>query len=173
MPLTAKDTTAASAAISMNVGSRWRTSAMTAAMAKTTPMRLVQSELRADDDRPGEEGISGRKRTCRSNAATPMAATTTRATGLKNARWLVYRTTSARAASSRPAAMMVAPRGRASGLGLEESSGTRSRSQIYTAGEDFFQMVMPQPDSSRRQSGAERFALASHSAGNGSPFLTA
>src|SRR5271166_6423125 len=109
MPLTANDTTAVSAATSMNASLRRRTSANRAARAQTTPSALSHNGLLAEEARTEER--SGRRRRCKSSAATPMAATTTKATGLRNAPRLVSSPTSPRAASSSPAATTVAPRG--------------------------------------------------------------
>src|SRR5580700_3296286 len=87
MPATAKETTAPSAAASINISLRCRTSAKRAPTAQTTPNALSHSGPRAEEARTDER--SGRRRSCKSNAATPMAATTTKATGLRNATRLV------------------------------------------------------------------------------------
>ena len=93
----AKVITAARAVISIRAGFRWRTSAKTAAMAKITPAAFRRSGVRvggagAVDGCVAEwrsERRSGRRRRCSRRAATPMAATTTMATGLRKARRLV------------------------------------------------------------------------------------
>ena len=93
MALMAKATTAARAAIRRKAGFRRRTSAKTAAVAKRIPRALSHRGARAGKDLVdevwGKEEGSGRRRRCSSRAATPMAATTTNATGLRNALRLV------------------------------------------------------------------------------------
>jgi len=79
MPLTAKQTTAASAATSMMLALRCRKSTITALMAKIRPNTFSHNGawmLLSE---------SLRKRSCKRRAASPIAATTTRASGLKNA----------------------------------------------------------------------------------------
>jgi len=83
MPLMAKQTTAPSAATCITVALRWKTSAETAVTAKMSPSTLSQSGARTGALR------SLRRRNCSSRAASPMAATTTRATGLEKAERLV------------------------------------------------------------------------------------
>ena len=65
----------------------------------------------------------------------PIAATTTRASGLRNAGRLVKRTTSARASRSSPAATRLQPRGLGAGAGLELASGKNVRFKLYRGSE--------------------------------------
>ena len=120
---------------------------------------------------PAKKEYPGANESCSSNAAMPIAATTTNANGLKNARRLVYKNHQPRAASNRPAAMMVARcEVWARAWDVEESSGTRSLPDLYRPNGTFSKF--------RCRSGIWIFEAcfpppASHSAGSGSPFFTA
>jgi hypothetical protein len=83
VPLMAKQTTDPKAATSPTLELKWRTSAKTAAIAKISPGTFSQSGARTS------ELASLPKRSCSSRAASPMAATTTKASGLVNAERLV------------------------------------------------------------------------------------
>ena len=99
--LMAKEATAARAAIRRMAEFRWRRSAETDARAKASPRMFSASGPLvvdvAEDGRVGDDsfeagvavGRFGRRRRCSRRAAAPMAATTTMATGLRNALRLV------------------------------------------------------------------------------------